>query len=486
MISFGSEFAGKRVVVTGAAGVMGRALVDAFAQQGADICATDHTTDMLSGFCVAADLTTDDGLNTLLDTVQEKWGAPDIVVNNAALYPSSFLLDLATADWDRIMDVNVRAPFVLMRGFALHMIDQNVQGSFINISSGAARKMRRAAVTYCMSKTALDRMSKGFALELAEYGIRVNCLEPGFASGSSVSSLSQEHIDRVMAAIPLGTETGPEPYRAAACFTVDVDATAPYLWQHRNGLPDTLAALEHRRYGMRRGLARIVVMLERTGITGTFFVPGIVAEEHPDLLPGLLERGQEIGLHGYVHERVEDISDRQFTDALERSLNLFEVQTGQRPSGFRSPAWEMTPHMLAELSRLDLWDSSLMGEDVPYTIAGIPELPVRWDNDDAVFSKFLGPGDRTPRPDYQISRQWLEDAQSQIKEGGLYMLTVHDWISGRANRVAQLEHLLSTLSAQPEVWLASCDALAQHHKMQKGGMRVKAGQLKPFTSKGNR
>lgn len=217
-MNFGDEFSGKRVVVTGAAGIMGRALVDHFAQAGAKVCSTDHATTGLSGFSVAADLTQDAGLEALLDAVKAEWGAPDIVVNNAAIYPSSFLLDMQVADWDRIMGVNVRAPFVLMRGFSLQMIAKKTPGCFINISSGAARKMRRTAVTYCMSKTALDRMTKGFALELAEYGIRANCLEPGFASGSAVSALSQEHIDRVMGAIPLGIETGADDVGQAALY----------------------------------------------------------------------------------------------------------------------------------------------------------------------------------------------------------------------------------------------------------------------------
>lgn len=217
-MDFGDEFKGKRVVVTGAAGVMGRALVDQFAAAGAEVCASDLTTEGLPGFAVAADLTTDDGLEALLSSVEAKWGAPDVVVNNAALYPSAFLLDMSIADWDRIMDLNVRAPMVLMRGFALQMIKAGVKGNFINISSGAARKMRRTAVTYCMSKTALDRMSKGFALELAEFGIRVNCLEPGFAPGSAVSSLSQEHIDRVTNNIPLKSQTLPEDIGQAALY----------------------------------------------------------------------------------------------------------------------------------------------------------------------------------------------------------------------------------------------------------------------------
>lgn len=217
-MDFGDEFRGRRVVITGAAGVIGRALTDQFAAAGAEICATDLRAEGLGGFAVACDLTTDAGLETLLAAVAARWGAPDVVINNAALYPSAFLLDMEVADWDRIMALNLRAPMVLMRGFALQMIGAGVRGCFINISSGAARKMRRTAVTYCMSKTALDRMSKGFALELAEFGIRVNCLEPGFAPGSTVSALSPEHVDRVTRNIPLRAQTGPEDIGPAALY----------------------------------------------------------------------------------------------------------------------------------------------------------------------------------------------------------------------------------------------------------------------------
>ena len=255
----------------------------------------------------------------------------------------------------------------------------------------------------------------------------------------------------------------PEGRCAAACFTVDVDATAPYLWQHRAGMPPVLAALEHRRYGMRRGLARMVAMLDRLGVAGTFFVPGIVAEENPDLLPGLVDRGHEVGLHGYFHELAGDVSDAGFTGALEAAIALFERQVG-RPAGFRSPAWEMTPHMLRECARLGLWDSSLMGDDAPYTLGGVTEIPVRWDNDDAIFQKFLGPGDRTPRPDVEVAGQWRADADATIGAGGLFMLTVHDWISGRPSRVAALETLWSDLAARKGLWMTTCGALAEHHR----------------------
>lgn len=264
----------------------------------------------------------------------------------------------------------------------------------------------------------------------------------------------------------------PEPYRAAACFSVDVDATAPYLWQHRHGLPDTLAVLEHRRFGMRRGLARLVAMLNRLEIRGSFFVPACVAEENPDLLPGLLDRGHEIALHGFFHELVGETSDAAFTEALERSIELFIRQTGKQPAGFRSPAWEMTPHMLRDLNRFGLWDSSLMGEDVPYTVADVTEVPVRWDTDDAIFFKFLGGGDKTPRPDFEVARHWQDDARAQHAEGALFMLTVHDWISGRASRVDFLEQLLQGIQARHDTWIATCGELAAHHRRTGSGLNV--------------
>jgi peptidoglycan/xylan/chitin deacetylase (PgdA/CDA1 family) len=257
----------------------------------------------------------------------------------------------------------------------------------------------------------------------------------------------------------------PEGKQAAFCFSVDVDATAPYLWvQRAPGATRSLGQLEQRHFGQRLGIWRLLDLLDRFGIKGSFFVPGAVAEENPELLPAILGRGHEAGLHGWFHELVADSSEAEFTAALEASVALFHRQTGAAPRGFRSPAWEMTPHMVREVRRLGLWDSSLMGADHPYEIEGLVEVPVQWALDDAILYKFSAlPGDRTPLPPGAVLDGWRAEWEGQHRYGGLMMLTVHDWISGRVQRLRQLETLLAQVLDTPGAWVATAGELAAWH-----------------------
>ncbi len=196
------DFTGKRVVVTGAAGIFGGWIATAFARAGAVLCLSDIRRERLDALPAklgvdpattllhATELREEASINALAALIGEQWGAPDIVVNNAGIYPrTGILLDLDIGEWDRMMDVNVRAPFLVTRALARLMIAQGVQGAIVNIGSGASRQMRIGSVPYCTSKTALERLTKGQALELAPHRIRVNVVEPGFAPGSEVSPL---------------------------------------------------------------------------------------------------------------------------------------------------------------------------------------------------------------------------------------------------------------------------------------------------------
>ncbi|NGN41669.1 polysaccharide deacetylase [Mesorhizobium sp. CGMCC 1.15528] len=265
---------------------------------------------------------------------------------------------------------------------------------------------------------------------------------------------------------PLPAYEWPSGKTSATLLSVDVDAQVPYMWAQRDGVPDRLGTLEIRRFGPRTGLYRLLDLFARYRVKASFYVPAFAVEANPEILPAILEGGHEIGLHGYFHEIVSEVSDDEFTGALEASMELFVRQTGARPVGFRSPAWEMTPHMLREVKRLGLaYDSSLSGFDHPYEIDGVLEIPVQWAIDDAIFFKFEGGGrDKWP---YQSGRavlqDWLSEWRMLHRFGGLFTLTVHDWISGRAQRIALLEELLEAIVAEQSAWVATAAEIAKHH-----------------------
>jgi 3-oxoacyl-[acyl-carrier protein] reductase len=225
------QFADKKVVVTGAAGIYGGWIAAAFAREGAQLCLSDFRRDRLDGVVKTlgldpartllhgTELTEGNSIREFASMVAKQWGAPDIVINNAGVYPrTGVLLNLEEAEFDRIMRVNVRAPFIVVKEFAKLMIERNVQGAFVNIGSGAARQMPTGSVTYCMSKTALERLSKGQALELAPYKIRVNVVEPGFAPGSDFSLLPDDYVERMKARIPLARTSEPDDAANAVLF----------------------------------------------------------------------------------------------------------------------------------------------------------------------------------------------------------------------------------------------------------------------------
>lgn len=219
-----------KVVITGAAGVIGGWLSAAFAKAGATLCLSDARADALDKAAAGlnlpserlmlhpTELCSDASLQDLVDTVSTAWGAPDILINCAGIYPFGTLLDTDNATWDRIMGVNLRAEFVLSRDFAKAMIARGVAGNIINIGSGAARNLRANGIPYCVSKSSAERLTKGLALELAPHGIRVNCVEPGFAPGSEIADFPPGYVERVAAGIPLGRISGPDDCANAVLF----------------------------------------------------------------------------------------------------------------------------------------------------------------------------------------------------------------------------------------------------------------------------
>jgi peptidoglycan-N-acetylglucosamine deacetylase len=258
----------------------------------------------------------------------------------------------------------------------------------------------------------------------------------------------------------------PDGHKCAFVFSVDVDAESPFLWDNRGREVVALGELEQRRFGPREGLYRITNLLAEFDTHGSFYVPGIVADTYPEILPHLIDGGHEVGLHGYHHERVETLTPAENAAVLDRSIASFRAQTGRPPRAYRSPAWELTPELIGMLRERGIaYDSSLMGYDHPYSIDGLTEVPVQWLLDDAIYFKFSGGGKDSwhfASPDSVFNR-WVEEFEGQREFGGLFMLTCHPWISGRAQRIRLLRRLMTHIRQYDDVWWATAEQVAVHH-----------------------
>ena len=179
----------------------------------------------------------------------------------------------------------------------------------------------------------------------------------------------------------------PAGVRAAACFTFDLDAESPILFDH----PETaryLDVMTHQAYGPRTAVPRILRLLDRQGIRATFFVPGYTAVRYPDVIRAIVDAGHEIAHHGYLHEPMFGLTEDQESAILDRGLEALDAVAGVRPTGYRAPMWELNWHSPKLLrDRGFLYDSSLMDTDHPYDLAvdgGGPlvEIPIQWALDD--------------------------------------------------------------------------------------------------------
>ncbi|HLW61248.1 MAG TPA: polysaccharide deacetylase [bacterium] len=235
-----------------------------------------------------------------------------------------------------------------------------------------------------------------------------------------------------------------------------------------------LADMEERRFGPRTGIPRILRLLDRYGLRGTFYVPGYTIVHHPEAIRSIRDAGHELGAHGNVHETLDTLDAAQEKRVLEDQLEIWQSQLSIRPTGYRSPSWELnvgTPMLLKQHGFT--YDSSLMGDDIPYdleTPAGpLVEVPVQWLLDDAPFYRHVyGSSNGIADPD-RVIRLWAQEFDGLVDENGCFVLTMHPWISGRAGRLRGLEQLIRHIRGTPGVWWATVGEIAEWAAAQRHG-----------------
>src|SRR5271165_3867659 len=247
----------------------------------------------------------------------------------------------------------------------------------------------------------------------------------------------------------------PEGHRCAAMLCFDVDGETTALSED--------AALARRRtlmsqceYGPRVGVPRLLELLAHLNVPATFFVPAYIAENHPRMMAAILEGGHEIGLHGYLHERLAQLSEPEEEAILLRSTEILTRFTGARPTGFRAPWFEINPWTPALLERHGIaYCASEMGDDVPYLHDnGLVEIPGQWMLED--WEQFAFNADPAwgfvPENCSKVFDLWWREFEAMHDFGCCFVLTLHPWLSGRPSRVRLLEKLVTAMREQGGVW----------------------------------
>lgn len=230
------SFAGKTVIVTGAGNGIGRAIANAFAEAGAQTVIAD--VDRAAGEAVAAEL---DGAGLsarfvrcdvgdeadvagLIAASLNFGGAVDVLVNNAAILDSADFLDLAPAEFDRVLRVNLRGAFLTGQAAARQMVRQveagGKPGSVVNLSSINAVFALPDHVAYSISKGGISQLTKLMALSLAKYNIRANAIGPGSINTAMLKQvMADEGVRRrILSRTPLGRLGEADEIAAVALF----------------------------------------------------------------------------------------------------------------------------------------------------------------------------------------------------------------------------------------------------------------------------
>jgi len=265
--------------------------------------------------------------------------------------------------------------------------------------------------------------------------------------------------------------------QATVCLTVDFDAVSP--WLHMGEFGSSPVNRSRGRFGAEVGAPRLLDLFDRHDVPATWFVPGHTIDSFPEPCRRVVEAGHEVAHHGWSHTQPSEYESREAERAdLVRGIESIESLTGSAPDGYRSPSWDFSTHTVSLLDELDFeWSSSGMAREFqpyelteesappgePYELGepvGITEVPVSWQRDD--YPAFAYSGGHAFSNEAAVFDHWRRqfDWMCEHVDGGVYVLTVHPQVIGRAPRPAMLGELIEHVAGTPGVRFATVgDAL---------------------------
>ena len=211
---------GKVALITGASRGIGHAIAGELAKQGARVVGTATSADgakKVPGIGKILDVRDTAQCDALIESVQKELGDIAILVNNAGITRDNLALRMKDADWDEVIDTNLRAVFRLSRAVMRGMMKAR-WGRIINITSVVAASGNPGQANYAAAKAAVVGMTKSLARELGSRNITVNCVAPGFIDTDMTRALSQDQRKALLERIPLGRLGTPQDVAAAVAY----------------------------------------------------------------------------------------------------------------------------------------------------------------------------------------------------------------------------------------------------------------------------
>jgi NAD(P)-dependent dehydrogenase (short-subunit alcohol dehydrogenase family) len=227
------DLANKRVIVTGASSGIGRAAARLFLGKSARVALIGRNRPSLEStaagflergraFAVTADLSDEQQTESAFDKAAEQVEGIDILVNAAGILKSGDIEKTSLAFWDETMNINLRSVFHLMKLAVPHL--ERSRGNIVNVSSVTGLRAFPGVLAYCVSKAAVDQLTRCTALELAPKGIRVNAVNPGVVetdlhrSGGMTEEAYTKFLEHSKSTHPLGRIGQSEEIAELICF----------------------------------------------------------------------------------------------------------------------------------------------------------------------------------------------------------------------------------------------------------------------------
>ncbi|MBQ4875363.1 MAG: 3-oxoacyl-[acyl-carrier-protein] reductase [Rickettsiaceae bacterium H1] len=224
------DIKGKRILLTGATGGIGKAILEAANKLEAKVIISGTREQALSElreefgvYIIKADLSDKNQIEDLVKNAQAKMGGIDILICNAGITDDKLILRMDDESWEKLIRINLTSTFMLNRNVAKIMLKQRY-GRIINMSSVVAFTGNAGQANYVAAKAGMVGMTKSIALELASKNITANCIAPGFIATPMTARIREAQKENIIKNIPVGKIGEPKDIAAAAIFLMSDEA----------------------------------------------------------------------------------------------------------------------------------------------------------------------------------------------------------------------------------------------------------------------